>query len=672
MAQRLQVWDNPDSIKAELNRRLQNAIAARIDVERGWREAERIIFTVQNVDEAGGSRVALGDGTGIDGDFASPPSVSINTAYKNYRFLHSQMSANPPTVVCRPTSGDTNDQHSADAADRLIRYAIRKYSLQEVQDQCTGHALLYGTGFIKTMWDANQGEILGFNKETGEIQMEGEVDIGVPIPWNMYLDPDASVWPKARYIFEKMHIPYEDACLMFPGKEDLLQRLRTKTQSQTQPNTPVESDATPTFLKQHHFDVIEAYQYWETGLPVNGMLGRFCYCSIDGDLLSETVEPNPFRFHQVKNKSGDGLEKGIERAYLPYSLMTDVDNPTGIWGRSTVVYAAPIQDIHNALVNTMIENARAHGVGRLIMHEDTEIADDSLTNSPYDVVRWTGTRPPEYQAPMALPAVINDLIGLTAGGIDAMFGVNESMFGQQSREQSGFSMQYATNQGNMIRRRLFNKYTLLIESVFRKFLDLVRRHWKVEQTILVLGKEKAFESLNIKGADIEGGFDLVVEYGASLSLDPVSRRQELLTMMPLFEKAGVDPKDLLRMVKLSELEGAYDEVGMAADRQQEIFEEMIATGKAIQPKELRNQKDMLAYAYRYIMTAAFRDLDPKLQVLIENHTRAREAMAAAGPAGNAGEPTGGLPSPTGMPTQPGGTGQQTDNTQLLTQSATAV
>jgi len=42
-----------------------------------------------------------------------------------------------------------------------------------------------------------------------------------------------------------------------------------------------------------------------------------------------------------------------------------------------------------------------------------------------------------------------------------MAGVNDSMFGQQKREQSGFSMQYATNQGKMVRRRLFNKMCYL-------------------------------------------------------------------------------------------------------------------------------------------------------------------------------------------------------------------
>jgi hypothetical protein len=662
MAHKLNVWATPDQAQIELNRRLKNAIQARIDIERGWREAERIVFTIQNVDETGAEKIALGDGTGVDDAFTSQPRVSVNTSFKNYRFLHSQMSANPPSVVCRPTSGDLHDIRAADAADRLIRYAIRKHKLQEVQDRATGHALLYGTSFVKTFWNPDLGDVLEFNPETGDILTEGEIDFCVPIPWNIFVDPDAETWEKARFVFERMYLPYDTACLMFPDKQDLIDRLRKKSASATQPSQPLESEPQPTFLKQHHFDVIEIYQYWEKGLPINGMQGRFCYCSGEGELLSTEVVASPFRFAPLKkgSKLGDNMEQGFEIAYLPYSILTDIDNPTSIWGRSTVVYQSPLQDIHNALMNTMIENARAHGVARLLMHEDTAIADDSITNSPYDIVRWTGSREPSYQAPMALPAVINDLVQLMGKGIDDMAGVNESMFGQQSREQSGFSMQYATNQGNMIRRRLFNKYTLLVESMFKNYLSLVRKHWDVEHTIYVLGKEKAFEALDIKGADIQSGFDLVVEYGASLSLDPVSRRQELITMMPLFEKAGVDPRNLLRLVKLSELEGAYDIVQLAADRQQEVFDEMLATGNYIPAREMQDHENMLKYSYNYLMGAAFRDLPSDVKQLIERHIKEREQLLSSKGA-SAGGAGGGMPG--AMPVSAGQTGAQADTTQ---------
>jgi hypothetical protein len=619
------------------------------------------------VDETGAEKVALGDGTGVDDAYTAQPNASVNTAFKNYRFLHSQMSANPPTVVCRPTSSDLKDVRSADAADRLSRFAIRKYKLMEHVDRCTGHTLLYGSGFLKHLWDAEEGEVLDFNPETNEILCEGDIDVSVPLPWDIFIDPDAQTWQKVRYVFERQYMPYEEACRLFPNKLELLDKLRQKTRSG--PQSHPQEQTSPSFLKQFHFDVVEVFQYWETGLHSNGMQGRYCYCTAEGEPLSQ-VMPSPHRFSPSKDKMDDGMERSkFQVARLPYSILTDLDNPTGVWGRSAVLYAAPLQDIHNALLNTMVENARAHGVARLIMHEDTAVADDSITNSPYDIVRWTGTRPPEFQPPMQLPSVINDLIGLTSQGIDSMYGVNENMFGQQSREQSGFSMQYATNQGNMIRRRLFNKYTELVESLFRNFLDLVIKHWDVSRTVSVLGREKAFESMDLKGSDISGGYDLVVEYGAALSLDPVSRRQELITMMPLFEKAGVDPRELLRLVKLSELESGYDLVQQAADRQQEIFELIIQAGRPIAPKQNQDHVNMLKYASGYVMGAAYRDLAPETQALIDQHIQARQAMAGQGMAPAPGAPAGGPGGPAPVPELPQGPGtqgtsQETQVTQL--------
>jgi len=49
----------------------------------------------------------------------------------------------------------------------------------------------------------------------------------------------------------------------------------------------------------------------------------------------------------------------------------------------------------------------------------------------------------------------------------------------------------------------------------------------IPRTIHVLGKEKAFDAMDIKGADIDSGYDLVVEYGASLSLDPLHAEKKL-------------------------------------------------------------------------------------------------------------------------------------------------
>lgn len=639
-------WDTEDQAKKELAKRLYNCLDDRRNRQYRWERNERTIF---NTD--GGNFVSSNLSYSFDSDVpshegadSSSSSIGTNYSFKNLRFIHAQLSANPPSVVPRPTSNDPDDRRKADAADRVIRYGMRQYKMQEEVDRASLATLTYGTGFAKTVWNPEAGEILEVDEESGEITMEGDFDISVPNIWDIFVDPDATRWEDVRYVFERLWMPYEEACFMFPDQKELLKQHRTQ-------HSEIYSELTQggqSAIEKNYYDVVEIYQYWEKGLPVNGYLGRFCWCTKNGQLL-KPVEANPERYPTGTD--------GIPKAVLPYHIFSDIDVPHQLWGKSSIEFAASLQDNLNRLDSVILENVQAHGVARLILPEGAEVADDSITNSPWDIVRITGTQPPHYMTPMPLPPAMDQLRATMQMGVNDVMGVNEAMFGQQSREQSGFSMQYATNQGNMIRRRLFNKYVLFVESIYKRYLQIIQKHWSTPRTIHVLGKEKAFEAIDLKGADIAGGYDLVVEYGASLSLDPTTRREEIMTLMPIFEKAGVETSEILSMLKLNELSNLYDMKDLAKDRQREIFEEMVASGLYIAPEELQAHPEMLAYAYRYLMTVEFKYLKDYQKNLIRRHVREREQLAAQQQASAAAQgapgpapqgPAGGLPAVPGQ------------------------
>jgi hypothetical protein len=623
------IWDAVRA-KRELDRRLRNSKKYRGRFESQWEENERVLFNTQGRDDVTDARYSFTSDLelGIGDIDSSNDTTGVNYLFKNFRFIHAQMSANPPTVVPSPTSSDPGDRQKADAADRLIRHAIRAENMQEKVDQASAKTLLYGTGWMKTVFDSNKGDIVGRDAKTGEFTLEGKIDIYSPNTWDVWTDPNAHNAMDMEYVFERKLLPLEEAIMMFPEKEDIL-REHAKKQIRTAENyvhinTDTEIDV----------ENIEIYEYWETGLPVNGMLGRFAICLEDGTLIQE-VRPSPFAFTPPPEPDDiDPVTGEIKRmpptARLPYHIFTDIDIPDEVYGKSFVEYEGPIQEMINRLDSVTLDNVQAHGVARMILPEDAEIAEDSITNSPWDIIKIKGNMGPHWQsAPSLMPEMSNLRDRLKAGG-DDMAGVNESMFGEISRETSGFSLQYATNQGNMIRRRLFNKYTLFVENIYRGYLNLVRKYWDEPQIIRVIGMEKAFESVEIKGADIDGGYDLIVEYGASLSLDPTTRREEILQLMPLFEKAGIDNRTLLSMLKLNELSNMYDMNDLAEERQSEIFKEIIASGRLIPPRELQEHKAMLAYAYKYLMTAEFKNLPEDTKILIEEHIRLREQIAAAG------------------------------------------
>lgn len=643
---KLIIW-NKETAKKELSKRLNAAKDSIRQMQRQWTENERTLFNTRGGVTVNGNDVSLSFSSMADLDSSdvnqSNTDVGANFVYKNFKFLHSQMSANPPSAVPRPTSNDPGDRRKADAADRLIRHALRKYSLQEEQDRTTFNTLSYGTGFLKTHFDPDKGEPIEFDDATQEVLLEGDISFQVPSTKDIFPDPDAKKWEDVRYVHERFYMMWEEAMFRFgPEMQNILEKYRI---------TDARASSTNESQSKMMHDVVEVYQYWEKGLPHNGFQGRFCWHLADGTVLGE-IGPNPHRFAPPAKPDPMDISAPPRilppKARLPYHILTDGDMADTYWGIAGVSYQTALQDLYNRLMGITVDNLQAHGVARLIMPDTAEISDDSITNSAWDIVKYTGNVPPSFMEPMPLPAAIGQLQQMVRQNIDEQAGVNESMFGQQSREQSGFSMQYATNQGNMIRRRLFNKYVGFVEAVYSDYLDLVRKHWDEPKLISLLGKEKALESSYIKGADIEGGFDLVVEYGTSLSLDPTMRRQELMQMYPFFKEAGIAPRRILQLARLNELDNAYDLPGMAADRQREIFEEIITTGVYSAPRKLQDHVNMLAYCEEYVMTAEFKYLAPEIQYLIEQHIEERQALmgaisAGAGPAGGPAAP--GAPTP---------------------------
>jgi len=668
------VWTNEEATH-ELKKRLEWAKQKRDMVESMWDESERTVYNSYGTGTKSRYDTQDRSGIGLPDVDNGQSDIDVSYAFKNLRFIHAQLSANPPTVVPRPATNDQEDRRRADSADRLVRYAIRQYKMQEIIDQSALDTLIYGSGFMKGVWDSTTGDIIELDEETGEMELEGDLRFTIPSPWSMFIDPDAGQWDDVRYVFEKIYMPYEDAISRFGAdKKDIIDQNRYEAGT----GASYEDNGSRSALDDSKYNAVELYEYWEPGLPVNGFLGRHTVCTKNGELLQE-VGPSPHRFLPMgqaqlirKNEelSPEEIEAKIsklpKKAALPYHIFTDIDVPHLIWGKSFLEYVTPLQEILNRLDGAMLDNIQAHGAVRMVLPEGTEIPDDGITNTPWDIVKMTGTQPPHFIQPAPTMPDSNTMRDRVKQGIDDISGVNESMFGQQSREQSGFSMQYATNQGNMIRRRLFNKYVLFVESIYKNYLNLVRKHWDIPRTIQVLGNEKALQTIDIKGADIDGGWDLVVEYGASLSLDPMTRREEIMTMQPLFKEAGIPPRVSLQMMKLNELEGLYDMMQLSEDRQREIFERMIATDEYISPEELQDHESMIAYGKRWIMTREFESISPEHKLLVKKHIKdraakaAEEAAPAAGPAGAAPPvpPQGALPQDAEM------VGEQADTEQL--------
>jgi hypothetical protein len=322
------------------------------------------------------------------------------------------------------------------------------------------------------------------------------------------------------------------------------------------------------------------------------------------------------------------INKIPQKAELPFHFLTDIDVPQTVYGKSTLDYVGPIQMNLNRLMLTALDNAAAHGAVQLILPAGSEIADDSLVNVPYNVIKISGQVGPH---PLHMPTLLGDLGPLMdreKQQIDDLMGVNESMFGQMNRETANATLQSASANGSQIRRRLFNKYTKTVEDIYTQFLKLFRKHVETDRLYHIIGKEHPLEALEIKTMDLDGGYDLKVSYGTSFSLDPATRKAEILQMLPFLKEAKLSPSVILELSGQSELRGLVDKSKAPKERQLEIIDEMLETQQYIPPEENQNHIDMLAASLDYVMTREFFDLDDNSKLLINQHINDRKQMAA--------------------------------------------
>jgi hypothetical protein len=607
---KIETWNDPKHVCSILSKKLKySKDVKKIDSSR-WDEADSICYNMGLRSTPGISLSGTNQGTsftGLANASVNQPTtdVSMTYAFKNLRFIHAQMCANPPIAAPRPTNSDLKSKQAANCCDRLIRYGMRHYKMQETIDLIALDCLQYGTGIGKTIWNRELGDVIGADPMTGTCTMEGDFELTVVNPRQFYMDPDANHPSEIRYAFQEYVMPVDEACYKF-GKE-AVEKIKDRQQKKIN------------FADMNHQDTVVVYEYWEKGMPLNGFLGRYVICDEEGHPLMEPTD-NP-------HKLGKGGK--IKKAYLPFHVFTDIDVPHRLWGKSFLDYTIPLQDSMNRLDTVMLDALEAHAVYRMVLPEGCEVASDSVGNSNWDILKVTGNQGPHFVTPPSMPPDMSRYRDQIRSGIDDMSGVNESMFGQQSRETSGFSAQYNVNQGSMIRRRLFNKFAMLTESIYNHYLQVLADRWTNSRTISVVGKEKAMDTLAISGADIQDGYELIVEYGTNLSLDPITRREEIMSLSPLFEKANMPAVSQLKLMRLNDTEGMFDELALAEDRQREYFEEMIASpGKYVAPGAFEMHAPMIEFAIKYRMSADFKGLKPNIQANILRHLVERAAMGA--------------------------------------------
>ena len=579
---------------------------------------------------------------GSSGD-VSDNFMGFNISSRNLQLIFSQLCSNAPVVMAIPNSNEQDDIDSAKAGEATTSYMRKQYRIDDVIARSAYNTFVYGIGYVKQIFDGGRGAIAAVN---GVVRNMGDHVFSAPLPWDVYLDPNSKSLDKISWLTERLFVQYDEAISFF-GEElrDTLLTYRvdynaTPTQGSYSGNTSLFYDV--------RFDCVEIFERWETGTKGNNFKGRLIYHLRDGRVLLSRDNPCQHPMYP------DSKKKAVKCARLPYSLFTYEDIPNTVYGRSPASKATRAQNVLNACHMVMLQTAHNMGVPHLVVNKGSlgESAQNPVSNNSINIIPLDlsgeagGTMPFVLQAATTSPDV-KEIINYTTTYINDIWGVNDSLLGKQQRETQGITMQLSIMQGNMIRERLFNKYIYHVEDVYNLALADAAENWQAERFIRVLGENNKVEALAIHGALIASGYVLKVERSNVFALDPITRQEQVMNLRDVFKEAGMDPRFLLKQLRLADLRGAYDEFDKSDNRAKKIIA-AIKDGDKIRLGKYEDHTGIIGFMQRYVMTEEFDGLSDELKAAIEKHIDDR--MAAEGknrlPSGGAPEQP---PAPGGAP-----------------------
>lgn len=548
--------------------------------------------------------------------------VGSQYTYPMVKATHAKMLSVAPTVEIIPSTNSNDDKSAAKAARIFVDYARPQYRVQEKASKTFLYCLLGGTAAIKIGWNTQLGKMVENENllekdeqgnlvekpaiEEDEILMTGDIDL-VPVQArNLVIDPNCENANDAEWCAERTWMTREDFKAIFnrepPVEEDSKEAANSVSIKERVFNIPAHASKK---------SLIPVWEYWEKKLPKNGLKGYHCFFC-NGEIIAdpESKFEHPFKHGQ-----------------LPYVFITDVDVPESPYGMTKVELSEGAQNTINAIDSRILDNINIHASIKLVVPKNASNNEGVLTNE-VDVAYEVGqndTAPFQLQ-PASMPAYVFNMRLEKQREIQDIFSWRESSQGKINRELSGYAVNFAAEQDDKANLDMTLKVKFFYMQLYKLILMTASEKYPDEIQLQILGKENEYEFYRWKGTSIASGWDVRPIHGTTLPLDGASRRQALTDLWD--KKILNDPKQLLRLLELGDIQQAFDPAYKARIRQQEEIDIMISQGVPIEVMENEDHEAHFDELFNYMQSKDFYSLPPEIQQIIQDHANAHKQAIA--------------------------------------------
>lgn len=405
-------------------------------------------------------------------------------------------------------------------------------------------SLIYGAGFVKSMWDATLDDGMG------NISLK-RID-----PWSLYIDPKATSLDDAEYIIEARRMSLDEIERRFPGHREAL--------SVSSGGGSRDLDEKPSLTSEGGFQTSQI----GAGLPDTTTLkgvggigagsgpgdGRYGmtnsrrgagpkdYVIVKefwvktndewwedkeqdaGPLLSEKHVAERWRVTIVANDEilldeyADDLWTHKRHPYSRYVF----DDIGELYGISIVDHLAYPQIYINRLLTALQMNAELTGNPKLVLAENLGLSRQSITNKPGEIMSMKGTAAgqaganlPRWLQPPAMPKQVQELVDFWIARMENVSGLSGAMKGQSPAASQGRQSQAVLSniqEVTFVRiRAAISNLEHTIEDAGQKLADLIVDNYDQPRTMAIIGQDGEETSIALSYRH----FDTPTEEGAA-------------------------------------------------------------------------------------------------------------------------------------------------------------
>lgn len=398
----------------------------------------------------------------------------------------------------------TEDENKAKVIAKVIDYYWYNLDMEKKLKSFVKQGLIYGTSFLKLTWS--------YDEDTKEEKPQANVTN----VFDIFVDPDCEYLEEAKYIIHRVWRNLED--LREDSKYKISEGYVAGGKQQSEFERLNESVLGRSQPEDKDKNLVELLEYWGE-FEYNGKIENYLIVMMDKTEIIR-CEPMPYK------------EK-------PFSAFYDVKVPKELWGTGEI---EPIVSLQYELND--IRNQRMDNVTQILANRPAY--DASRIKHPYEVENWLNGgllgvmgspetavgffRPPDvtassYNEETLVKADFSKTTGIS--DLESVVGGKNVTSVSQSTA-TGAAIQQE-EQNSRLRLKLSNLEDALV-CFGKQLLDLLKENIDTPKIIRIIGEGEQTEMLEMKPELFEGEFDVIIEAGATQTMNKQVKRNETLQM----------------------------------------------------------------------------------------------------------------------------------------------